>query len=213
MKKIGIMGGTFNPIHKGHIAIAESAYEQYSLNEVWFMPNYSPAYKSDKGIVSGEHRLNMILLAIGDYDYFKTSDIELKRERKPYSYETFTVLKELYPETHYYFIMGADSLFYFDKWVHPEIIIENTDIIVAARDNNGIDEINDKISVLSRIYGDDHFFVTDCPEINCSSTDIRKYFNILNNNDSVSDNLTMKQYIEEYVPKPVIDYINDNKLY
>lgn len=213
MKKIGIMGGTFNPIHKGHIEIAKSAYEQYSLDEVWFMPNYSPAYKSDKGIVSGEHRLNMILLAIRDYDYFKTSDIELKRERKTYSFETFTVLKKLYPETHFYFIMGADSLFYFDKWVHPEIIIENTDVIVAARDNNGINEINDKISELSRIYGDEHFFVTDCSEINCSSSDIRKYFNILNNNDSFSDKTNMKKYIEVFVPESVIKYINDNKLY
>ena len=148
MKKIGIMGGTFNPIHAGHIEIADAAYKQFELDEVWFMPNHIPAYKSDKDIISGEHRLNMISLAIKDYSYFKTSDFELKREGKTYSYETFTLLKDEFPDACFYFIMGADSLFYFDKWVHPEIIIDKTDILVASRDENGVNEIRKYCNLL-----------------------------------------------------------------
>lgn len=213
MKKIGIMGGTFNPIHAGHIEIADAAYKQFELDEVWFMPNHIPAYKSDKDIISGEHRLNMISLAIKDYSYFKTSDFELKREGKTYSYETFTLLKDEFPDACFYFIMGADSLFYFDKWVHPEIIIDKTDILVASRDENGVNEINSKIKELATLYNKNCFYVIRCKETKCSSSEIRKYCNLLKNDTDNKDIVFYNSYIDKYLSSAVKKYIIDNKLY
>jgi len=92
MSSIGIMGGTFNPIHMGHIEIAKSAYEQYHLDEVWFMPNHIPAYKSEDAIVSGEERLDMVRLAIENLPYCKASDFELKREGNTYTIDTLKLL-------------------------------------------------------------------------------------------------------------------------
>ena len=205
MKKIGIMGGTFNPIHVGHVEIAKASYEQYELDEVWFMPNHIPAYKSEKNIVSGSQRLKMVELAIMDYPYFNTSDFEIKREGKTYSYETFTLLKDMYPDYSFFFIMGADSLFYFEKWMHPEIILKYSTVLVAARDENGIDEINERIKLLEESFGNNNFYVVNCNSINCSSSKLREYLH-----DPDSD---MMDYIKKYIPQRVLKYIEQNHLY
>lgn len=210
MKKIGIMGGTFNPIHKGHVEIAKAAYEQYKLDEVWFMPNHIPAYKSDKGIVSSEHRLNMISLAIDAYEHFKVSDFEIKREGKTYSYETFTLLNREYTDCSFSFIMGADSLFYFEKWVHPEIILDNADILVASRDENGISEIEDRINLLKKEFHKGEFYIIKCPNTDCSSSALRDNISKLYNNMAGEEE---KNYIEKYLPERVYEYIFDNNLY
>ena len=205
MAKIGIMGGTFNPIHNGHIEIARAAYEQFDLDEVWFMPNNSPAYKSDNGIVSGEHRLAMVELAISEYPYFRTSDFELQRQGKTYSYVTFTMLDEQFADHKFFFIMGADSLFYFDKWVHPEIILEHTHILIASRDDKDIGQIEERITYLENIYGKDKFDTIQCEIVDCSSSEIRKCFSIHNEQSS--------EYVKRYINPSVYDYIIDNNLY
>lgn len=212
MKKIGIMGGTFNPIHIGHVEIAKAAYEQYQLDEVWFMPNNIPAYKSNKGIVSGKDRYNMINLAIREYKFFKVSDLELQREGKTYSYETFTLLNDMYPDYHFYFLMGADSLFYFEQWVHPEIILEKTDILVASRDNGGINKIKDKITDLQIKYKNAYINIIRCNIINCSSTTIREYLGLLNK-DIIYNKPDIVSYIDKYLDHSVKQYIIDNNLY
>lgn len=212
MKKIGIMGGTFNPIHIGHVEIAKAAYEQYQLDEVWFMPNNIPAYKSNKGIVSGKDRYNMINLAIREYKFFKVSDLELQREGKTYSYETFTLLNDMYPDYHFYFLMGADSLFYFEQWVHPEIILEKTDILVASRDNGGINKIKDKITDLQIKYKNAYINIIRCNIINCSSTTIREYLSLLNK-DIIYNKPDIVSYIDKYLDHSVKQYIIDNNLY
>ena len=206
MKHIGIMGGTFNPIHNGHIEIAKAAYEQYKLDEVWFMPNHIPAYKSDEGIVSGEHRLKMISLSIEGYEYFKVSDFEILREGKTYSYETFTLLNKQYPNFKFYFIMGADSLFYFEKWVHPEMILQNAHILTASRDENGIEQINDRIHYLT----EGHFDVIKCENTECSSSELRKCLHDMKYNGK---NNKSYDYARKYIPSVVLDYINNNNLY
>ena len=206
MKKIGIMGGTFNPIHIGHIEIAKAAYEQYKLDEVWFMPNNIPAYKSDNNVVSGKHRMDMVDLAIIDYPYFKSSDFEINRDGKTYSYETFTLLNELYKDCNFYFIMGADSLFYFEKWVHPEIIVQFSTILVASRDDNGIEEIDKRIHKLEHQFGKDHFYVVNSNKIECSSSELRKCLSCAENGEN-------EIYINKYIPDKVIEYIKNNNLY
>ncbi|MCR5702766.1 MAG: nicotinate-nucleotide adenylyltransferase [Lachnospiraceae bacterium] len=211
MSRIGIMGGTFNPIHVGHIEIADCAYRQYELNEVWFMPNHIPAYKSNIDIVSGADRLNMVDIAIDGYSYFKSSDYELKRDGKTYTYETLSLLKQDYPEDDFYFIMGADSLFYFDKWVKPDVIIAKAEILVASRNDKGREELSNKINQLDELFGGNHFHKIECDNIECSSTKLRDYIKESQQKNGLP--YEYSDYIKKYLDKAVYDYIISQKLY
>ena len=92
--KIGIMGGTFNPIHNAHLMMAQAAYEQYKLDEIWFMPSAKPPHKNQDEIAEKEHRKRMVQFAIDKTPYFKYSNIEYKREGKTYTYDTLVELKK-----------------------------------------------------------------------------------------------------------------------
>lgn len=210
MSKIGIMGGTFNPIHNGHISIAKAAYQQYKLDEVWFMPNFQPAYKDISGSVTTNDRYKMVQLAIMSYPYFQISDLEINRKGKTYTYETMTQLHERYPEYEFYFIMGADSLFYFDKWVHPEIILKYCKMIVAKREGKNEKELLRKIEELSEKYQlYNHFYLLAVDEIVCSSSKIRQQMKeLLCTSTQNSINAADLNLCE-----PVFDYICMNKLY
>ena len=208
MARIGIMGGTFNPIHNGHIGIAKAAFQQFSLDEVWFMPNHIPAYKSDSELISGEDRLAMVRLAIRDFPEFKTCELELKREGKTYTYQTMELLSAKYPEHRFFFILGADSLYYFDKWIHPEVIVEHAVILAACRDDRTPEEMKKEIQRLNRLFGKEAFFLIDCPELTCSSSEIReKYYNLQGNVNPA------KELFREILPETVREYIIAHQLY
>ncbi len=207
MAAIGIMGGTFNPIHLGHIAIARAAYEQFHLNEIWFMPNHIPAYKSNQALVSGEKRLAMIRLAIQDYPFFKASDFELNREGKTYTYETLELLTQQFSHHEFYFIMGADSLSYFENWMHPEIIVKNAKILAATRNKKTVAEMHLQIDRLNKMFGGSFFYLIDCPEIPCSSSEIRDK---IKNGDKQPNS----QYAQDLMlPNGVLEYIMQYQLY
>ena len=108
--KIGILGGTFDPIHNAHIEIAKNALEQFKLDKVWIMPTPNPPHKDKANITSVEDRVNMFKLAIENIDGLELCDYEIKKEGKVYSADTLTELKELYPDDKFYFIIGSDSL-------------------------------------------------------------------------------------------------------
>ena len=110
-KIIGIMGGTFNPIHKGHTGIARCAYEQSDIDEILFMPSGTPAYKDNSPIVSATDRCNMVKLAIKPFDYMSLSTIETDRPGNTYTADTLAQIYNLYKKI--YFIIGADSLLIF----------------------------------------------------------------------------------------------------
>ncbi|MGN0155567.1 MAG: nicotinate-nucleotide adenylyltransferase [Lachnospiraceae bacterium] len=210
MALIGIMGGTFNPIHFGHIAIAKAAFQQFHLDEIWFMPNHIPAYKASESIISGEHRLAMIRLAIQEYPYFKASDYELRREGNTYTYETMHLLKRDYPEDDFFFIMGADSLFYFEQWVYPERIVRNATILAAVRNDRTLAEMQSKIDEMNSKFGGNYFHLIQCPEIPCSSSEIRKKIHDIYQSRTELDKKT-EDYL--YLPEIVYTYIMKNKLY
>lgn len=211
MAKIGIMGGTFNPIHMGHMQIARAAYEQFQLDEVWFMPNHIPAYKSDHELISGEMRLAMVQLAIQEAPHFKVSDFEINRDGKTYTYETMSLLKQQHPKDDFYFILGADSLYYFDKWVHPEIIVENAVILAACRNDRTAEEMTLEINRLNEMFGKEAIFLIDCPEFPCSSSEIREQVRKLHEFNEENTGLTQK--LEQQVPAPVLAYIMEHELY
>ncbi len=210
MSTIGIMGGTFNPIHIGHIEIAKAAYEQYHLDEVWFMPNHIPAYKSEDSIVTGEERLEMVRLAIQDIPYCKASDFELNRDGNTYTIDTLKLLKQQYPTERFYFIMGADSLFYFDKWRNYEEIPNYVVILVAPREEKSKQAVQEKIMEFNEYFKKECFCMIDCIEIPCSSSLIRDCLEDRNHAEYVE---VSKAKSMIYLPRSVREYIDNHNLY
>ena len=129
MKQIGLMGGTFNPIHNAHLAMAAAALEQMALDEIWFMPSKNPPHKSSRDIVSEELRSDMIRLAIQGAPQYIFSDFELRHEGTTYTAETLKRLQREYPADRFYFLMGGDSFFQLETWYHPEQIMKLTTIL------------------------------------------------------------------------------------
>lgn len=211
MSKIGIMGGTFNPVHFGHIEIANTAKIQYGLDEVWFMPNHIPEYKDEDVILSGHHRMNMIKLAIAGYPYFKSSDFELIRDGHTYTSETLPLLSNIFPKDNFYFIMGSDSLFNFTSWKNPEVILEYASILVAQRYGQSEIQIRSKIKELNQYYSVKSFHFIESLQIRCSSSEIRNLLKnqMLNPMSSIKNN----SYLIKYLPESVIDYIIKYNLY
>ena len=136
--KIGIMGGTFDPIHNGHIMLGEYAKDLFALDEVWFMPNGNPPHKLNSKIESQtNHRVAMVKAAIEGKDGFKVQLYEVDRKEVNYSYLTMTRFNEIYPENEFYFIIGADSLFQIESWYHPEQVMAMTTLMVSGREYEG----------------------------------------------------------------------------
>ncbi|MBR4341686.1 MAG: nicotinate-nucleotide adenylyltransferase [Lachnospiraceae bacterium] len=133
MEKVGIMGGTFNPIHISHLMIAARAYDHFNLDKVIFLPSKQPPHKPLSEIASETDRCSMIKAAIKDYPFFELSEFELQREGTTYTAETLTLLKKQNPDTKYYFIIGGDSIDYFDSWNQPDVILENCVLLCAPR--------------------------------------------------------------------------------
>ena len=136
-KKIGIMGGTFNPIHFGHLLLAETAFHQFQLDEILIMPTKNPYYKKISNSVTEEDRVAMAELAIEDNGHFRLSKEELNREGNTYTVETLSHLTERHPDYEYFFIMGADSLYHIESWKEPEQILKMATIVVAGRAGTG----------------------------------------------------------------------------
>ncbi|MFA9466088.1 MAG: nicotinate-nucleotide adenylyltransferase [Velocimicrobium sp.] len=133
MKKIGIMGGTFNPIHNGHLAIAKAAYEQFSLEKVLFLPSKKPPHKKNRKIEGNKERMDMVSLAILPYPFFVISKNEMEREGYSYTSDTLADLKKIYPDYELCFIVGADSLHYMAQWHKPEIVFSLSHVLCAPR--------------------------------------------------------------------------------
>lgn len=138
--RIGIYGGTFNPIHNGHLKLAELAYKECGLDKVIFMPSGS-SYLKDH-VLSPDIRYQMVLLAIEGIDYYAASDMEIRRKGPTYSYETFELLHRKYSEDDLFFIMGEDSLRYIEHWKEPARLMKVCNLIVAARQGEAEENVN-----------------------------------------------------------------------
>lgn len=171
--KIGIMGGTFNPIHNGHLMLAKTAKEQFGLDKVWFMPNRIPPHKEiDDRNEMTKHRVKMVELAIKPYEDFVLQPYEIEHTEVSYSYKTLEYFKETYPMDTFYFIIGADSLFAFELWVNPQRIADCCVILAAVRDGKQKEDILEQITYLNAKFHADIRFL-NMPSIDISSTDIR----------------------------------------
>ncbi|MDE7232428.1 MAG: nicotinate-nucleotide adenylyltransferase, partial [Lachnospiraceae bacterium] len=136
MKRIGIMGGTFNPIHNGHLAIAERAREQFLLEKVLFIPSGVPYMKDLQAVLPVSVRCEMTAAAIAGKPYFELSDIEaadVAQGKNTYTYETLQKLKAADSEAAYFFILGADSLYDMEHWKNPDQIFQSCTVLAAVR--------------------------------------------------------------------------------
>ncbi|MCD4781473.1 MAG: nicotinate-nucleotide adenylyltransferase [Candidatus Omnitrophica bacterium] len=189
MKRIGILGGTFNPLHIGHLAIAQVALEKKRLDSVVFVPSFWPPHKSTKNVISAKHRYSMVRLAIEDNPYFDICDYEIKRRKKSYSIDTVRFFEAQYPEgAKFFFIIGEDSLETLQQWRDIDEILKIVSFVVVNRP--GMDKGQSKIKVSS----------VTMPGLDVSSSYIRK-------------RTTSGNSIHYLVPPAVCEYIKKHHLY
>ncbi|MCR4923565.1 MAG: nicotinate-nucleotide adenylyltransferase [Lachnospiraceae bacterium] len=197
--KLGILGGTFNPIHNGHLIIGQYALEEYELDKLLIMPTGLSYLKSRDFVLSREERAKMVMLAIEGEDHFEFSDYEIKKEGNTYTCETLEYFKRIYPKDELFFIIGEDSLFSMESWFHPELIFKYADILVAVRDRDKSQGIEEKIKELKEGYRA-RIHLIHSPRIDISSTAIR-------------ERIKEGKSVRFFLPDKVNDYITENKVY
>lgn len=151
-KKVGILGGTFNPIHNGHLYLAECAMQAEDLDEILFVPSGVSYMKDQREILPAMERMEMVKLAIKENPNYKASSIEIEKAGNSYSYETILSLKEEYPDTEFYFLTGADTLFMMESWKNPDIIFRETVVLAGYRTGVSLDGFKEQIYYLGKKY-------------------------------------------------------------
>jgi nicotinate-nucleotide adenylyltransferase len=190
LKHIGILGGSFNPVHLGHLILANIVLEKLKLNSILFIPCYLPPLKSSEEFAPTEARIKMLKLAIKDNPKFSFSDIEIKRKGKSYTIDTLREIKN--NNSKLFFIIGADNIKDFNSWKKPKEILKLADLVVTNR--GGV-----QVETPKKILGQK---IIECiiPNIEISSSEIRK-------------RVASKMSIKYFVPREVENFIVRNKLY
>ncbi len=191
--KTGIFGGTFNPIHNGHIFNARFIKDEFNLDRILFIPTGEPVHKKLSGNVTGELRYEMVSLAIADQEGFEASRIELDRPEPSYTVITLRELAETFPEDDFYLIIGADSFNELDSWMEYESIINTVPVIVMKRpgDSELRKSVSRKIAKL---------LVADNRNIDISSSVVR-------------DRIARGLPVDNFVPGAVNEFIKSKRLY
>lgn len=186
MKKIGILGGTFDPPHMGHLIIAETVRTTLNLDEVWFIPTNEPPHKNYASS-TGQDRLKMIKLAIEDNEYFRVNDIEMKRLGKSFTFDTMNILMNEYKNEEFFFIIGADMVEYLPNWSRIDELVHLVKFVGVQREGY---ELNSPYPIIK----------VDIPLIDISSTLIRT-------------KLCADVSVKYLIPESVDAYIKENQLY
>ena len=199
-RKIGIMGGTFDPIHIGHLILGEKAYQQFGLEKIMFMPSGNPPHKQHReGRATDDQRVEMVRRAIEGNLHFALSLEEMNADGYSYTYRTLERLKCQNPGVEYYFIIGADSLFDFDGWKEPGRICQAAKLLVAGRNHVEKPRLISQMKYLGEKYNGE-FFLLDIPNLDISSKMLRKW-------------IAESESILYYVPDSVYTYIKEQKIY
>jgi nicotinate-nucleotide adenylyltransferase len=185
--RVGILGGTFDPIHIGHLIAASSVYEALNLDSIVFVPAGDPWQKRDRELSSGEHRLEMVKLATSEDDRFQASDLEISRSGPTYAIDTVREWKRLNPTDELFWIVGSDALSGIPSWHEWEAFVNEVTVVSVNRIGQSASVDFDVVSV-------------EMPEVRISATELR---------DRFTNNLDTK-YL---VPQKVSDYISDQGLY
>lgn len=186
--KIGILGGTFNPVHIGHLILAEEAREKLALEKIIFVPAFLPPHKDSSDIAAAPERLKMVKIAIRGNKYFFASDIEINRDGRSYTIDTIKEFKRKYPDDELYFIIGSDLLQYLDDWKDVNEVIKLVKFIAVTRPGFPLEKIPAYIKTMA------------IRAVDVSAFEIRR---------CVRENKSFR-YL---VPDEVFNYIKKNKLY
>lgn len=198
MKKYGIFGGSFNPIHYGHLMICEYIKEEMGLDKVIFIPTGTPPHKELE--LSAEDRYEMVRLAISPNPDFEISDIETTRVKKSYTVDTIRELKKIYKEEKLYFLIGLDSLFQLKTWMKIGDLSQEIEFVVALRPGYlDKEEVNKEIDFLRENFGT-KINLIKTPLYEISSTDLR-------------DRIREGKSLRYLIPKKVLDYIEESGFY
>ena len=198
-KKIGIIGGTFNPIHCGHLLIAETAYDQFGLDEIVFLPTGRAPHKEFMGQEMITHRCRMIEMAIADNPHFTLSPYETEQSGTNYTCRTLDYFHSVNPDADLYFIIGADTLFDLKNWYHPEGIMRKATLLCSVRKDLDVKEVDAQIDKLESEYNAViHRMIS--PNFDVSSRNIR-------------ERVQKCESIRYLVPEPVRQYIMEKELY
>ncbi|MBE6028582.1 MAG: nicotinate-nucleotide adenylyltransferase [Clostridiales bacterium] len=200
MKRIGILGGTFDPVHYGHIALAEDAVREANLDEVVMIPARIQPFKQDREYASGEDRFNMIALAAGKNDHVTVSRYELEQEGVSYTYLTLRHMQEFFGEdTRLFFITGTDSFLKIDTWRNAEELLTKYSYIIGTRPGYRQDEYREALQRITDTYGTEVISMHKT-ELDISATQIREL-------------VAAGKPIDELVPPEVNRYIEEHGLY
>lgn len=186
-KSVGILGGGFNPVHIGHLVMADQVKDQLNLDECYLMPTYEPPHVDHKKVIEADHRVEMLSLAVNGSTRLSIELAEIKRQGKSLTYDTMKALTKSHPMTDYYFIIGGDMVEYLPKWYRIDDLLEMITFVGIKR--TGYPEVSDYPIIW-----------IDSPLIDVSSTLIREK---IKRNDSV-------KYL---LPDNVINYIEEHQLY
>ncbi len=197
-KRVGIYGGTFDPIHFGHLNLAIEMLERQNLSEIWFCPAQINPHKRENAPTLVQHRLEMVRLAIADIPQSQLIDIEAKKEGASFTFDTVKELVNQHPDIQFYLIMGDDAIPGFFHWHQPEEIVKLVSLLIGSRHPDSYDfkkQMNYPTLVKAIQQG-----IVKTPLFDISATEIRK-------------RVLRGQYIGHLVPSKVIDYIYQNQLY
>lgn len=196
--KIGIFGGSFDPIHLGHLLLAETARETCGLDQIWFIPASQSPLKETSPHASAKQRMEMLRLAIAGYPTFVARDLELKRKGTSYTIDTLTAISQEHPEAELFLIMGADSLVDFPRWRDPGGILKLASIIAVNRGRSSA-----SFEAVKEYLQDDAlpgFHLVEMPAIDLSSTEIRR-------------RCAAGESIRFQTPRAVEQYLHQHRIY
>lgn len=199
MKKIGIMGGTFDPPHIGHMAMAQRVFETMQLDSVLFIPTGGVYYKDSSHMLPPKTRLAMVRAAVADNERFIADAIEAESGKNSYTYQTLEKLQKKYTDAELVFIVGADSLDYMDSWREPERIFSVCHVAAVNRTGISERELIEKKRQLEEMYNAGITLV-NMPVLNVSSTQLRTW-------------VRQGHSIRYWVPEAVFQYIQQHRLY
>jgi nicotinate-nucleotide adenylyltransferase len=188
--KNGLFFGSFNPVHNGHLIIADYMLDQEGLDEIWFIVSPQNPLKESKKLANGQQRLEMMKLAVAPEPRFKVSDVEFAMPRPSYTFDTLEMLSRIYPERNFFLIIGSDNLEEFHLWKNHEQILKKYQILVYPRN----EEINSSFAKEPNVK------ITQAPLIEISSTKIREF-------------LKAGRNVDAFIPDEIKKYILDNGLY
>lgn len=197
MRKTGIFGGSFNPVHNGHIHLAKSVMKQLELDRIILMPANIPPHKQYDDYIDAADRLNMCRLATEDTEGIEVSSWEIEQNNISYSYNTVMHFRQVFPDDRIYLLAGSDMLLSFDTWFRYREILSEAVLVVVSREKNDISGLVSKKHELEK-YGE--IIIVNAEPVVISSTQIRK-------------SIKNHQFYSCYLDKKVVQYIKQKKLY